>query len=64
MLIHEVNGKTYATGRNLELYRLEYRAAFGCNVEVPVRKNSAEYKRVMDVVEAKMVAAYKAKVAA
>ncbi|MBH9198647.1 hypothetical protein I5K50_10290 [Pseudomonas aeruginosa] len=49
-MIHTVNGKQYMhgsfSGINYKLYRLEQRAGFTMPVQVEVRKNSAEYKRV------------------
>ncbi|QEM42799.1 hypothetical protein 10_00071 [Pseudomonas phage Epa10] len=49
-MIHTVNGKQYMygsfSGINSKLYRLEIRHSFTMPVQVEVRKNSAEYKRV------------------
>ncbi|SBT96699.1 hypothetical protein PII10A_17 [Pseudomonas aeruginosa] len=49
-MIHTVNGKQYMygsfSGINSKLYRLEIRHGFTMPVQVDVRKNSAEYKRV------------------
>lgn len=49
-MIHTVNGKQYMygsfSGINSKLYRLEMRPGFTMPVQVEVRKNSAEYKRV------------------
>ncbi|HCF1405890.1 TPA: hypothetical protein NH827_003883 [Pseudomonas aeruginosa] len=49
-MIRTVNGKQYMhgsfSGINSKLYRLEIRHGFTMPVQIEVRKNSAEYKRV------------------
>lgn len=49
-MTHVVNGKKYMhgsfSGINSKLYRLDMRPGFTMPVQVEVRKNSAEYKRV------------------
>ena len=53
-MIHTVNGKQYMNGSfsgiNSKLYRLEMRPGFTMPVQVEVRKNSAEYKRVCQAI--------------